>query len=133
MTLILDPFERALNSLKRGWERSSASPDDEELRDACIQRFEYTFELSWRMLKRQLEIEIANREEVDSYSKKTLFRAGGEKGIIRSVERWFDYLEKRNFTSHTYNKINAEKVYSIIGNFIEDADLLIEALKGRND
>ncbi len=133
MPLILEPFEKALGSLKKGYTRSSASPADEELRDACIQRFEYTFELAWKMLKRQLEAEIANREEVDSYSKKTLFRVGGEKGIIQSVDRWFEYLEKRNLTSHTYNRINAEAVYGVIGKFISDSEALLESLKGRDD
>lgn len=94
MPLILDPLEKALYSLDKCWKRSQDARGDEELRDACIQRFEYTFELSWKMLKRQLEIEIASREEVDSYSKKTLFRVGGEKELSASermrLEEAFD-------------------------------------------
>lgn len=133
MPQILDPLEKALASLKKGWDRSVAAPGDEELRDACIQRFEYTFELSWKMLKRQLEIEIANHQEVDSFSKKTLFRAGGVRGIISNVENWFVYIERRNLTAHTYNRINAELVYSAIGDFIHDAEMLLKALRGRDD
>ncbi|MDF1654321.1 MAG: nucleotidyltransferase substrate binding protein [Coxiellaceae bacterium] len=38
-TLILDPLEKALNSLQKALEE----PKDEFIRDATIQRFEYSF------------------------------------------------------------------------------------------
>ncbi len=133
MKLILDPLEKALNSLVKAWNRSSTDRNDEELRDACIQRFEYTFELSWKLLKKALEVEIENQDEVDSLSKRGLFRTGGERQLIDNVENWFNYIEKRNLTSHTYNSTNASMVYEIIGDFINDAGKLVEKLKDRND
>jgi hypothetical protein len=51
MRLDLSSWKKALNSLERAIARSTASPADEELRDAVIQRFEYCYELSWKMLK----------------------------------------------------------------------------------
>ena len=45
MPLELEPFRNALRSLERGMVRHRLDPLDEELRDACIQRFEYCFEL----------------------------------------------------------------------------------------
>src|SRR3989338_4205107 len=106
MKLDFSPFEKALVSLKKGLKRATEHPKDEELRDACIQRFEYSFELAWKMLKRQLEKEDGNSSEIDSYSKKNLFRVSGEKGLIGNVENWFNYLEKRNLTAHTYDLEN---------------------------
>ena len=50
-------LEKALASLKRALDRSQGVPEDEELRDAVIQRFEYCYDLCWKMLKRQLEEE----------------------------------------------------------------------------
>jgi hypothetical protein len=44
--LDLTPLEKALAALDRGLARWQAAPTDAELRDACIQRFEFTFELS---------------------------------------------------------------------------------------
>ena len=52
MKLNFDSFERAISSLDRGIVRSEKDPGDEEVRDAVIQRFEYTYELAWKMLKR---------------------------------------------------------------------------------
>lgn len=133
MSIIISPLEKALASLKKAWNRSFLDLSDEELRDACILRFEYTFELSWKLLKRQIELEIEDQNEVDSYSKRTLFRVGGERGLIKNVENWFNYLDKRNLTSHTYNEINARKVYECIGDFIIDADNLLFILRERDD
>ena len=64
MQLELSPLRKALASLERGLTRRRTNLADEEVRDACIQRFEYCFELSWKMLKRQIELEIGNTAEV---------------------------------------------------------------------
>lgn len=131
--LDLSNLEKALNSLKVALDRSKTSPQDEELRDACIQRFEYSFELAWKLIKRQLELEIGNSSEVDSYSKKTLFRVAGEKGLIVNIESWFDFITKRNLTSHTYNANNAILVYGITSKFYNEASELLRVLKTRHD
>ncbi|MBN1961147.1 MAG: nucleotidyltransferase substrate binding protein [Deltaproteobacteria bacterium] len=130
--LILTPLERALTSLNRALERAQKALDDEELRDACIQRFEYTFELCWKLLKRQLVREIENEDEVAAYSRRTLFRVGGERGLLSDVSAWFIYLDKRNITSHTYDQKKADEVRAIIDQFAIDAGNLLEKLKARN-
>ena len=64
--LDLTALRNALASLQKAVVRWQGSEEqDEELRDACIQRFEYTFELSWKMLKRRLEIELPDSQSVD--------------------------------------------------------------------
>lgn len=133
MTLDFSSLEKALASLDKAFVRAEAHLGDDELRDACIQRFEYSFELSWKMLKRQIEQEVGTSPEVDTYSKKGLFRAGGERGLIHDVEAWFNYLEKRNLTVHTYDQGHAEEVYKVIGNFLKDSQSLLKNLKERRD
>jgi Nucleotidyltransferase substrate binding protein like len=41
-------LKKACESLARAYQRSLTMPLDEELRDACIQRFEFSFELAWK-------------------------------------------------------------------------------------
>lgn len=55
MKLDFSSYEKAIHSLQRVLDRSRSVPEDEDIRDACIQRFEYTYELAFKMLKRQLE------------------------------------------------------------------------------
>lgn len=132
MSLDLTPLEKALGSLKRAIDRLAGVPADTEVRDSVIQRFEYSFELAWKMLKRQLELETANPVEVDGYSKRQLFRVGGERGLIDDVEHWFEHLEKRNLTTHTYNESTAGEVAGAARAFLTDAVALLARLAGRN-
>jgi hypothetical protein len=74
LSIDFTPLEKAVNSLKRALDRAIAAQGDEELRDTCVLRFEYTFELCWKMLKRQLEQELPNPTEVEGYSYRQLFR-----------------------------------------------------------
>ena len=132
MPLDLSPLRNALVSLERGLARRRAAPDDEEVRDACIQRFEYCFELAWKMLKRQIEAEIANSSEVDGYSKRTLFRVAAERGLIASPEPWFVYLVQRNKTSHAYDARIAAEVAEVLETFALDAASALALLESRD-
>lgn len=111
-TLDLTSFEQALAAWDRGLARAAGAPGDEELRDACIQRFELTFELAWKMLKRRLELDLPNPQDVDTMSYRALIRAGAEQGLIENVPAWFGYRDKRNLTSHTYDAAKAKEVFA---------------------
>lgn len=128
MSLDFSPLAKAINSLNRALVRAVAAPEDEELRDACIQRFEFTFELSWKMLKRQLEQELPSPAEVDGYSYRQLFRIGAERGLVQNVEAWFDYRELRNITSHTYDEAKAARVFEALPAFVGHAEELLARL-----
>jgi nucleotidyltransferase substrate binding protein (TIGR01987 family) len=132
MELELSPFRNALASLGRGLARRRANLADEEVRDACIQRFEYCFELSWKMLKRQIEMELGNTAEVDGYSKRTLFRVAAERGLVSAPEAWFAYLVQRNKTSHAYDARVAMEVAAVLEDFLRDAQALLATLENRD-
>ncbi len=132
MQLELAPFRNALTSLERGLVRRRSNLADEEVRDACIQRFEYCFELSWKLLKRQIEAEIGNTTEVDGYSKRTLFRVAAERGLIASPEPWFVYLVQRNKTSHAYDARVAMEVAAVLEGFALDAQSVLATLEMRD-
>ena len=132
MHLDLSPLRQALASLERGLVRRRTNLADEEVRDGCIQRFEYCFELSWKMLKRQIELELGNTAEVDGYSKRTLFRVAAERGLIGSPEPWFVYLVQRNKTSHAYDAQVAMEVAAELEAFAVDAQSLLATLEVRD-
>jgi len=129
--LDLTPLEKALAALDRGLARWQVAPTDEELRDACIQRFEFTFELSWKMLKRRLQLDLPNAQAVDSMTWRELMRAGAEQGLVQDVDAWMIYRDKRNITSHTYDEAKAIEVASVIPAFAKDAQNLLHRLGER--
>ena len=132
MSLDLSSLKKAVASLERAIVRARPVPADEELRDAVIQRFEYTFELAWKMLKRQLEAEMATPSEVDHLSFRDLLREGAQRGLLSNVERWMDYREHRNITSHAYDANKARDVYREAARFHPDAQALLNELQKRN-
>ena len=54
--LDLTSLKKALTSLQKAIERYGLEPEDEEVRDSVIQRFEYSYELCWKMLSKQLQL-----------------------------------------------------------------------------
>jgi nucleotidyltransferase substrate binding protein (TIGR01987 family) len=129
MLLDLSSFNNALASLARALLRAHDLPADEELRDACIQRFEYSFELAWKMLKRRLELDVPSTDAVDTLSYRAMIRLAAERGLLANPQAWFDYRDQRNLTSHTYDVAIATQVYACIADFKHDADALLVALQ----
>ena len=127
-SLNLEPLEKAIEQLRSGIKQSQEDPGNELLRDGVIQRFEYTMDLSWKMIQRYLK-HIAQVEESAIRTKKDLFREAGRLGLITNVEVWFGYYEARNETSHTYDPQIAESVFKQAELFLPDAIRLLEALK----
>lgn len=132
MTLDFSSFANALASLQRVLVRSASVPEDDDLRDACIQRFEYTYELAFKMLKRQLEQELPSSEELDHLPFKEIIRIGAERGLIAVPERWFAYRDKRNITFRTYDEAKAREVYAVLADFAADAAELLARLTTRH-
>ena len=126
-------LRKALGSLQRGITRATSAPEDEELRDAVIQRFEYSYELSWRMLKRVIEAESATPAAIDALSFRDLLREAAERGMVADVEAWFHYRYQRNITAHTYDEEKAASVFRTALEFLPDAQALLGALEARID
>ncbi|MFA6033845.1 MAG: nucleotidyltransferase substrate binding protein [Myxococcota bacterium] len=128
MNIDITPLISALISLEKAVVRSSVDAEDEELRDAVIQRFEYTIDLAWKSIQRVLKQEGVGEETIRT--KRDLFREGARAGLINDPVTWFGYLESRNETSHIYKREVAQRVYKTALLFVEDAKVLVERLKG---
>ena len=127
--LELNPLEKAVRSFSIAAERWKTVPEDKEVRDSVVQRFEYTHELCHKMLLRQLQEVTANPSEIASLDYKALISEATKFRLIKHPENWFEYRRKRNLTSHTYNEDTAEDVASSALNFLQDAQDLITCLQ----
>jgi nucleotidyltransferase substrate binding protein (TIGR01987 family) len=99
----IEPLKKALRSL----EKAVAQPLNEFTRDSVVQRFEFTFELSWKNLKRYLEVDKPLADD----SVKGILREAHQRKLISNLDQWFSFQKSRNLTSHTYNEDTAEEVY----------------------
>jgi nucleotidyltransferase substrate binding protein (TIGR01987 family) len=70
---------------------------------------------------------FSNGIEIDT--PKNVVREMGQLNWISNPEVWIDYIDKRNETSHMYNEDVAIKIFSVIKNFILDAELLKNTLE----
>lgn len=138
MSLDFSSFGSAIAQLEKSlsYANSRMAREDEglfeQLRNSVIHCFEFTYELSHKMLKRYLEETAANPEEIDLSTFQTLIRTGNEKGLLRSDwMRWKEYRQARTNSSHTYDQGKAEAVYSIAGDFLQEARYLYQQLMER--
>jgi nucleotidyltransferase substrate binding protein (TIGR01987 family) len=122
----LEPLQKALTSLAR----ALREPKDEFVRDAVVQRFEYSYEICWLYMRRYLGL-IDSPQRYQGIARKELFRFAGEFGLIDNVEAWLGYHQARNLTTHTYNESQAEAVYAVAGQFLADAQLFLDELEQR--
>lgn len=131
MKIDFTALEKAVASLDRAVRRSTAAPADEELRDAVIQRFEYTHELAFKMLKRQLEQESPTPEHIDHLAYNDLIREARERGFPVEVENWSRFRRARNLTSHAYDEAKAREVHTIALEFLPHVRHLLDTLLQR--
>lgn len=138
MILDFSALENAIFQLEKSiaFSHSDLAKSDEEVfeqfRNSVIQCYEFTFELSWKMLKRRIEADSATPSEVDKMSYKELIREGAERGFISNPRSWFVYRDDRNVTSHTYDQKIALRVYARAKEFVKDAHILLRNLKNQN-
>ena len=101
-----EQFERALTRLHEVLRET----ETDIVRDALIQRFEFTFEMAWRSLHRYLS---AKGERVAQQAWAVLPLAF-QSQLIDDAEAWDQLRECRNLTSHTYKEDLAIQVAALV-------------------
>jgi len=127
MQLDISPLTAALARLEKAALRSQQEPEDEEVRDAVIQRFEYTIDLCWKFMQRVLKHAAVSESAIRT--KKDLFRESARIGLIDDPELWFRFLESRNETSHVYKRETAERVHAEALGFVAPARTFADRLE----
>ncbi|MES2263551.1 MAG: HI0074 family nucleotidyltransferase substrate-binding subunit [Pseudomonadota bacterium] len=140
MSIDFTPFANAVYQLEKSlsYATSDMAKNDaglfEQLRNSVIQCFEFTYELSHKMLKRHLEDKVASPAEIDLSTFQNLVRLGNERGLLRSDWlRWKVYRQARTDSSHTYDAQKAQAVYEVASEFLDEARFLLRQLADRND
>lgn len=105
-----EKLDRSLSNLRKATDRFAEAlqePGSSIVRDATIQRFEFTYELLWKTLKIFLE----DIHGVRAVSPRQVFQEAFALSIIDQEEVFLEMLRSRNLLSHTYNEKRAEDIY----------------------
>ncbi|WP_421854263.1 nucleotidyltransferase substrate binding protein [Marinomonas sp.] len=78
------------------------------IKEGVLQRFEFTHELAWKVLKDYLEYE-GHQNITES---RTATRLAFNIGLIEDGQTWMDMIESRNKTVHAYDASILETEFS---------------------
>ncbi|MCB1721989.1 MAG: nucleotidyltransferase substrate binding protein [Rhodospirillales bacterium] len=97
----------------------------------CIQAFEITFELSWKVMKDYL---IYSGVKLIEITPRKVIQEAMAAGLIQDGDMWLNMLKNRNLTSHTYDESHIlSGVEMIETDYLPHISALYEYLKGQND
>ena len=132
MKIITEALEKALLTLKEAWAEYQKDTCNTFVRDSVVQRFEYTFELSHKMLRKVLSETESSRAEISEMFFNDLIRLGCRRGLLlNDLETWDKYRKARNYASHNYDEFYSGQIMAIINTFIEEIDYELAKIKER--
>ena len=83
---------------------------DEMIKEGLIQRFEYTHELAWNVMKDY----ASHQGNANVGGSRDATREAFQLKLVSDGKIWMDMIGSRNETSHTYNEKIADEIYSKI-------------------
>lgn len=127
----LDSYTKACNRVLEITESERDMYGLSELeKEGLIQRFEYTFELAWKVLQDYLQYLGFQFQTGPNSTLQLAF----ENGLIENHDGWRRMAKARITTSHTYNEGDAnEIVYNIYNEYSILLGRLLEVLQGKKE
>ncbi|MBI5619500.1 nucleotidyltransferase substrate binding protein [Candidatus Gottesmanbacteria bacterium] len=101
-----------------------ALPPTQINQDASIQRFEFSIELAWKLLRAAILYQGGS-----SIGPRDSVRIGAQMGFIDNPSLWLDLLDARNLTTHVYKLSLAKKVYTQAKSLPPLIDHLLKTVK----
>ncbi|MBQ8385646.1 MAG: nucleotidyltransferase substrate binding protein [Spirochaetaceae bacterium] len=100
-------YTKALAVFTEAVELARSRPLSPLEKQGLVQSFEFTQELSWKVLKDFLEYQGAATGILGS---KDAIPRGFAAGLISDGDTWMDMIASRNLASHTYNQETADEI-----------------------
>jgi nucleotidyltransferase substrate binding protein (TIGR01987 family) len=123
-------FESSLQRLEESYKKTVENIDSDLykfFRDSTIQRFEFTVEIFWKLLKNVLK----KNEGIECNSPKSCIREFFASGYINedNAKLFMEMIDDRNMTSHTYHEEVAEIIFSKLKNYLDGMNLVYEKIQ----
>lgn len=119
-------YQKAYAKLSEVVENNSLDKLTDLEMEGLIQRFEYTYELAWKVMKDYLQYQgiTGSRDAI---------REAFQKELITNGESWMDMIKSRNQTVHLYNEATAkeiaESIFKTYFDLFKDFKIKLENLK----
>jgi nucleotidyltransferase substrate binding protein (TIGR01987 family) len=117
-------FERLGLALDRLQEALQETTQNPLAIDGTIQRFEFCFELTWKLARL-----VGRRFGIEEQSPRQVLKAAFQQSWVNDESVWLRMLEDRNQSSHTYREEVAIDVYSRVGEHYRAMLALFDRLK----
>jgi nucleotidyltransferase substrate binding protein (TIGR01987 family) len=82
--------------------------------DLVVRRFEFTYEMSWKALKRYLDF-----LGIEATNPRSVFKEAFAHSIISDENIWLDMIEQRNLSSHMYDELEIREILDKKENYKE--------------
>jgi nucleotidyltransferase substrate binding protein (TIGR01987 family) len=92
-------------------------------KDATIQRFEFTFELSWKTMQ-----EYIKNQGLECFGPNNCIREAARIKLIDNPKQWIGFLKARNLIAHTYNEKMADRIYKTALKLPKEVDKLLQKI-----
>ena len=128
----LQQLEISMNFYHSEMAQSNAELKD-QFRNSAIQCFKFTYELSFKIIRRQLEKTSNFTHEIRQMNFADFIRTAADADLVPDVKRFLQYRLTRSLTSQSYNKERAEEIIVILPQFIEDVHIILSKIKIKNE
>ena len=115
-------YKKALVKLSEAVEEYNAGAVRDIVKEGMIQRFEYTYELAWNTIKDYYH----DQGETDIQGSKDAIKLAFSRGLISDGTAWFNMVDSRKLTVHTYNEDTANEVAEDIAGIYHDLFIQLE-------
>ena len=124
-------LENSLQRLGEVVEIYKKNPQDTIVRDSLIQRFEFTYSITLKTLRKYFIERAFIVDDVNKLSFNEMVRTAMQLNLLKSdLAKWTEFREMRNLISHTYDENVTLKVSGIVPDFYEEITYLLKELKG---
>lgn len=106
--------------------------NDDIVRDSVIQRFEFTYFIALKTLRKYFEGMAFVMEDVQQMTFNQVIRVANQLDLLHfELDKWTEFRQMRNLTSHTYDEEVARKVVAVVPDFCEEVGYLLKQLRSK--
>jgi nucleotidyltransferase substrate binding protein (TIGR01987 family) len=96
--------------------------------DLVVKRFEFTFEMSWKAIRRCLDY-----LGIEAKYPRACFKEAYALGILSDESVWLEMIEQRNLSSHVYNQDEVRGILLRIDLYLRHFELLLAKLDEKGE